>query len=204
MKRFVEFLKTALIGGLVVVVPVILVVMALWEAVDVVGEIIEPLEKVLPVTTIAGIDVTSLLALLIVLGICFAAGVAALTGPGAALGKWLDGRLARLPGYKIFQAFARSMTKTNTEQVQPALLTNPMDTRVLAFVIEESKTHCVVLVPNTPTVMTGSLQFVAKERVTLLNISLADASKVLSEYGMGALSIFEDRSHRDHQQSAID
>lgn len=202
MKRFFEFLKTTLIGGLVVVVPVVLVVMALWEAVDFVGEIIAPLEASLPVTTIAGVDVTALLALSIVLGLCFAAGVAALTGPGIAVGRWLEKRLEQLPGYKMFRTFVRSLTRADSEQVQPALLTTPLDTRVLAFVIEESDTHCVVLVPNAPAVMTGSLQYVAKDRVTPLNISLADASKVLSEYGVGALSIFEDGSMRADEQSA--
>lgn len=202
MKRFFAFLKTTLIGGLVVVVPVVLVVMALWEAVDLVGEIIAPLEASLPVTTIAGIDVTALLALLIVLGLCFAAGVAARTGPGTAVGRWLEKHLEQLPGYKMVRTFARSLTRADARRVQPALLTNPMDTRVLAFVIEESDTHCVVMVPNAPAVMTGSLQYVAKDRVTRLNISLADASKVLSEYGVGALSIFEDGTTRSDEQSA--
>lgn len=45
---------------------------------------------------------------------------------------------------------------------RPALLTNAMDTLVLAFVIEESETRCVVLVPTAPAVMAGSVQYVSK------------------------------------------
>ncbi len=196
MKRFLGFVKTTLIGGLVVVVPVVLVVMALSEAVDVVSVFIGPLEAALPVTTIAGIDVTALLAWCIMVGLCFAAGIAAYTGPGAALGRWFEKRLAQLPGYRTFKTITRSVTGLHTQQLQPVLLANPMDTKVLAIVIEEGETHCVVLVPNAPAVMAGSLQYVAKERLTRLNMTLADASKVLSEYGMGALPVFENESYR--------
>jgi uncharacterized membrane protein len=150
----------------------------------------------LPVTTIAGIDVTAIVALFCVLGLFFAAGLAALTGAGATLGRWLETRLERLPGYKMFKAYTRAMTGSQPQHLQPALLTNVMDTQVLAFVIEESEARCVVLVPTAPAVMAGTVQYVSKERVTKLNISLAAASKFLSEYGLGAMTVFEDESYR--------
>ncbi len=196
MKRFLRFAKTTLIGGLVVITPVALLLMVLWEVVQLVSGIIDPVVAMLPVTTIAGVNVTAIVALLCVLGLCFAAGLAALTGAGATLGKWAEARLIRLPGYKMFKAYTRAMTGSQAQQLQPALLANPMDAQVLAFIIEEGETHCVVLVPNAPAVMAGSVQHVPKERVTKLNISLAEASQVLSEYGMGAMPMFEDQSYR--------
>lgn len=196
MKRFLRFAKTTLVGGLVVITPVALLLMVLWEAVQLVSRIIDPVVALLPVAKIAGIDVTAIVALLCVLGLCFAAGLAALTGAGVTLGKWAEARLTRFPGYKMFKAYTRAMTGSQAQQLQPALLTNPMDTQVLAFVIEEGEDHCVVLVPNAPAVMAGSIQHVPKERVAKLNITLAEASQVLSEYGMGAMPYFEDDSYK--------
>lgn len=196
MKRVLKFAKTTLIGGLVVITPVALLVMVIIEAVQLVSRVIDPIVAMLPVTTIAGINVTGIVALLCVLGLCFAAGLIALTGAGATIGGWVEARLIRLPGYKMFKAYTRAMTGSQAQQLQPALLTNPMDTQVLAFVIEEGENHCVVLVPNAPAVMAGSIQHVPKERVAKLNITLAEASQVLSEYGMGAMPYFEDDSYK--------
>ena len=194
MKQILQFLKTTLVGGLVVIVPVALLLMVLWEAVQLVSRVIDPLVAMLPVTTIAGINVTAIVALFCVLGLCFAAGLAALTGIGATIGHWAEARLMRLPGYKMFKAYTHAMTGSHQRQLQPALLANPMDAQVLAFIIEESDTHCVVLVPNAPAVMAGSVQYVPKERINKLNRSLTEVSQVLSEYGMGALPYFEDQS----------
>ena len=196
MKRILRFAKTTLIGGLVVITPVALLLMVISEAMQLVSGVIDPIVTMLPVTTIAGIDVTAIVALFCVLGLFFAAGLAALTGAGATLGQWLEARLKRLPGYKMFKAYTRAMTGSQAQHLQPALLANAMDTQVLAFVIEESETRCVVMVPTAPAVMAGSVQYVSKERVTKLNISLAEASQVLSESGMGAITVFEDESYR--------
>lgn len=194
MNRLLHFAKTTIIGGLVVIIPVVLVFLVVSETVDVISVMIDPLISMLPVATIAGIDVTGIVALLVVLALCFAAGLAALTGPGAAVGKWVEARLVRLPGYKIFKAYTSAMVRSHARQLRPAVLTNPMDTQVLVFVIEEGESHCVVMVPNAPAVMAGSVQYVPRNRLTILDSSLAEVSQVLSEYGMGTKALFEDGS----------
>ena len=109
MNRLLNFANTTILGGLVVIIPVVLVFLVVFETVDLISVAIDPLVSMLPVATIAGIDATGIVTLFVPVAWCFAAGLAVLTGPGAAVGRRAEARLVRLPGYKIFKAYASAV-----------------------------------------------------------------------------------------------
>lgn len=83
MKPVVDFVKTTIAGGLLFLVPAVLLVLLVKHAIELVGKVLTPIVKLLPVHNIAGIAVAHLLAALLILIVCFLAGLAARTSPGA-------------------------------------------------------------------------------------------------------------------------
>ena len=72
-----NFLKTTIIGGGVFVIPFIIVVALLLKAMKIMMVIAAPLDSLIPVDKIGGIAIANLLALILVIIICFLAGLAA-------------------------------------------------------------------------------------------------------------------------------
>jgi uncharacterized membrane protein len=78
-----QFIKTTILGGLLFLVPVVILIFIIKKAHELVSIITGPVLANLPVGTIAGIAIVDLLTVAVVLLICFLAGLwakAPLTG----------------------------------------------------------------------------------------------------------------------------
>src|ERR1039458_4612016 len=79
MKRLLQFLRTTLVGGLLFLVPIVVLVIALGKALAVVHKIVDPLAEHLLVHSIIGLRTPMLLALGVIVAFCFLAGFFART-----------------------------------------------------------------------------------------------------------------------------
>src|SRR6266478_3594564 len=95
MKAHIGFVKMTLIGGLLVVLPIWVTVLLLLKAVTGALVVLKPIAKMLPQTVVHD----SLVALALLLVICFVTGLLVRTRPVQRLGAWLEGRVfERVPG----------------------------------------------------------------------------------------------------------
>ena len=85
MKPVADFVKTTVIGGLLFLVPAVLIVLLIKQAVVLTRKILMPIEKLLPFENFAGVAVEHVVAIVLILAVCFVAGLAARTSPGAKL-----------------------------------------------------------------------------------------------------------------------
>ena len=69
VNRF-ELAKTTLIGGLLFLIPLVIIVVVIGKAIGIMMVIAEPMADLLPVDSIGGIALANLLALLCLLFIC--------------------------------------------------------------------------------------------------------------------------------------
>lgn len=74
---FVRFIITTVIGGLVFLVPVAFAGYILYRLVMAMVQIAEPLTGWIPVDTVAGVALANLVALGVVIALCFVAGLPA-------------------------------------------------------------------------------------------------------------------------------
>lgn len=82
MKGLVDFFKTTIIGGLLFLVPALILIVVIKHAIELTAKVLVPIEKFLPLKSLGGVAVAHLLAILIILAVCFAAGMAARTRLG--------------------------------------------------------------------------------------------------------------------------
>ena len=100
MGKVMEFSKTTLIGGLLVILPVALIALLLIKAVTVVLEVLKPITSLLPNEVL----LPRVIALLIVIGFCFLTGLILKTSIGQLIYQAGERRiLERLPGYALMR-----------------------------------------------------------------------------------------------------
>lgn len=184
MKALGEFVKTTLIGGLLIVVPVYFSALLLLKAAAGVMGLLAPITALLPESLQ---NLRQLVALLIVVLVCFALGLAMRTVIGRRLVRRFEQRvLEKIPGFAVVRGVARRISgRTDDSMFQPVLV-EIEDALTPAFIVEElDDGRYVVLVPSVPTPAAGSLYILARERVHWLDVPVTQAVAVITKWGSG-------------------
>lgn len=184
MRTLAEFTKTTLIGGLLIILPIYVAVLLLAKAVKGLLGLLAPVTAQLP----AGVEFRQIIAILLLIAVCFVVGLIVRTGPGLrAKNAFEQAVLEKLPGYTFLRGLAKRLTGSSEERtLQPALV-EIEDALCPAFIVEElGDGSYTVLVPSAPTPMAGSIYILPRERVHPVNIPFTKAIGVFSKWGTGA------------------
>ena len=184
MKKFGEFVVSAFVGGLLIVVPIYLAVLLLLKAMHSVVGVVRPLAMVLP----AWFPAEHVLSLLLVLLVCFLIGVTVRTTAGRAIRERLETSLfERMPGYALCRSLAQRLGGEGEENVWKPALAEIEDALVPAFIIEELENGSLtVFVPSVPTPLAGAVYILSRERVHPLDVPFTQALKAVSRWGAGS------------------
>ena len=137
MRQQIHFVRTTIVGGFLVVLPVALVLLLLDEILAVFVAALDPVAELLPVEEIGGVATARLLAIVVVLLAFFVAGLITLTRLGNALGGWLERSLLNyLPGYALVKSLTKRFSPGDRGTAALARL-GPGGSWVFAFVVEE-------------------------------------------------------------------
>ena len=115
-----HFIKTTILGGLVFLVPVVIVVAVVGKAFNIMKLVANPMGTLIPTDYIGGIAVANLLVLLAIVLLCFVAGVIARSASAKKAYRALDTALLAMPGYAFVKGFTESMN--NSEEAAKSLL----------------------------------------------------------------------------------
>ncbi len=184
MKALLRFLKVTLIGGLLVVLPIWVSILLLLKAISGATKMLMPLAKLVPQTIVHD----NIVALILLLLICFFVGLAMLTRPGRRTVHWMtENILSRIPGFALVRGVTRQFAGDKKEDLfQPALV-EIEDALVPAFIIEKhTDGHFTVFVSSSPTPMAGAIYILAPERVHPLDVPLRKAMTCITKWGTGA------------------
>ena len=189
MNSIGRFLKTTILGGLFVLLPLLLLSLLLAEALNLVVALATPIADLFPKGTFDRVNFPVLIALLLILAVSFLLGLALLSEKGKRLGGWLEGKvLGRLPAYNFLKSLTAGFEgDRGGKGIRPALLHSSEGVREIVYVIEEhGNEQLTVLVPWAPTPFAGSVKIVSRDQVEMLEASMGDTTMVLSHLGMGA------------------
>jgi uncharacterized membrane protein len=186
VKATLLFLKTTILGGVLVLLPLLIIVAAVQKAFGIAVSILEPIENLLPGLTVLGVRLPYVMAALIIVLICFLAGLLARTELGTRFRRNLERRvLDRIPGYAMFRSMVSGTLPT--DQPVDVALVEMEGMQCIAFVMERNPNGYVTLfVPSAPTPTAGSVFFVEASRVQVIDASIKDALNCISRLGMGS------------------
>lgn len=195
MKRFADFVKTCIIGGLVGILPILLAVLLVMEAIDILSAITGPIAEQLPIDELGGVEIATVVALLMILAACFLVGLVLRTRIGVASTRLVeDAVLNRLPGYTLLKTASRRIGGVEEGAVLSAGLADlhGSDSRAIVLIVEEHDDGAfTVLVPNAPTPTIGALYVLPAGRVTRLPASTAAVFNCFTQWGMGSKQLLD-------------
>jgi uncharacterized membrane protein len=189
-----DFIKTTVIGGIFFLIPLAVVLVSVGKLVEVMKGVSRSLAPLVPVETPIGAIVLNLLAVLVILGFCFLAGLVARRAQAKRIVAKLDATLlAALPGYAFVKAFADNVARS--DELAKSFLPVAVqfdDYSQLAFEIERQANSKVVLyLPSAPNPWSGTVVYVAADRVKRLPMNLNEALKNIRMLGKGSSAIIE-------------
>ena len=187
MKLVREFVANALIGGALVVLPLYLAVLLLLKGMQAVAGLVRPIAGLLP----QWMPAENILALLLVLIVCFVVGLAVRTRAGRAIGARMEvAVLGKIPGYTMIRGLTQRIAGDTSENVWKPALVEIEDALVPAFIIEEfDDGRFTVFVPSVPTPFAGAVYVLNAARVHPIDVPFAQALQSISKWGSGSKAL---------------
>jgi uncharacterized membrane protein len=193
MKALKTFVTTTLFGGVMFLLPVVLLLIVLRHGLQFAGKLAGPVATLFPATRLAGIGLPTLIAVLILLLLAFLAGLLSRTSLGRRLMAWFEESiLGGMPQYRMVRSMAEGLTQIESgEGMQPVLVRGDEGWQ-LAYRLEDLPGNWVaVFLPQSPTPMSGNVLYVAAHKVRALEIGMATAMKLVKSVGIGSAAALQ-------------
>ena len=194
LTRTRNFFKTTVVGGVIVILPTIILIFAFRWLFGVVGNIIEPLTNLAKKNLFLPVDLEQLIATamvitVIVLG-CFLVGLFVRTRMGLIIYNSLEGSLlSKAPGYKMVKETVYQFLGKKESPFSSVALAQVFgnDTMLTAFITDRHDNGMVtVFVPTGPNPTSGFIYHVKKEFVHPVNVSVEDTMRSVISCGVGS------------------
>jgi uncharacterized membrane protein len=187
MQSLFRFLKTTLVGGLVVLVPVAICAYIIAAVVKAVLGGLAPIAALLPAQSPGGIGLMGLIAVALVVAVCFLFGLLVRTAGGRALGGWVENRLFNLlPGYELIKRVTQQFAGTGETLATPVAV-RLGDSQQIGFLVEEiTPGQVTVFIPAAPALTFGTLHIVSADRVEKLSAKMTQVVDCITKIGCGS------------------
>jgi len=197
MQRVLTFIKTTALGGLLIILPITIVLIVLAQLFYGLYGLAAAIADSPPFETL-GLDVSDAavltgIAILALIGLCFATGLIFSTRAGKALKHWMSRNVARrIPMYRALSNLTKRVAGVDGAQFSPVeidLYGSP--TRVLGFLVEELPDgRCVAFVPTAPVATVGNIHIVPRSSIVPLAASVTDTAAVITQWGVEANDLY--------------
>jgi uncharacterized membrane protein len=193
MTKLREFIKSTLVGGLLVLLPMAIFVYVLMWVFDLIVQAIDPLTKVvMKASTTQGI-VADIVAIGLLIWVCFLVGMFVRTR----LGKWsyavLESKLLRkTPGYSLIKETVSQFLGNKQSPFSSVALARIFGNDTLASVFI-TDTHedgsYTVFMPTGPNPTSGNIYHLQAENVIPVDVSVEDTMRSIISCGAGSSTL---------------
>ena len=193
----VKFLKTTVIGGIVFMVPITIFIIIIGKAIKFTKKLAAPVSALIPVDAIGNIALPDLLAFVIILLLCFLAGLASKSALARKLVGNLESRvLSKIPVYSLLKSKIDAIVQPEKAEGMKPVLARFDDSWQIAFEVERIQRGVVAIyLPGAPDPWSGSVCFVSEDRIQPIELTLPPVLRILKGIGKGSnehLRIFKE------------
>jgi uncharacterized membrane protein len=185
-----SFIKTTLLGGTLVVLPIVILILVFNWLYEFVADKIKPITYIIYETVRLQEFAASILAFLIIVLVFFLVGIIVKTRFGRFTFEYLDEKfLTKIPLYKITKETTLQLVGSEKTLFKSVALVNLFgsSTRVTAFITDEHDDGSyTVFVPSAPAPTAGFIYHLSKENVKIINYPVDKAMKTIFSLGAGS------------------
>ncbi len=194
MEKFKSFLKTSIIGGVLVILPMFIFIMVFKWLFGWVTDIIHPLTDFIVTKANMSKIIADALVIAIIVISCFIIGIIVKTKIGKFIHEKLESRILKIaPGYStikeiVMQFIGKKFPFSSVVLVR--VFEN--DTLMTAFITDTHEDgSCTVFIPTAPNPTSGFVYHVKNEYLQHVNISVEEAMRSIITCGAGSKKILE-------------
>lgn len=182
-----NFLKTTLLGGLFILLPIMLLWMGMKEIGGLLVAMATPIADMIPGQYFENLAAPGVVAIILIIAASFLLGLAARSVWLSKIGHNIENSiLNRVPMYRMLKIISSALIDSEAGDVKPALVTDGSGGGDPCYVIEKHKDgRATVLIPWSPASFAGSIKVVQQSKLEYLACSLDEFSRSLSQIGVG-------------------
>jgi len=186
-----NFLKSSVLGGLFILLPLMLLWMGLKEIGGLLAVMAEPIADILadlfPQDYFENLTAPGVVAFFLILGVSFVLGVAAKSAWIRRIGRSFESSvLVKVPMYRMLKVMSSTLIDTDSTDVDPALLMDGSGGGDPCYIIEKhADGRATILLPWSPASFAGSIKVAQQSDLEILPCSLDEYSRSLSQIGVG-------------------
>ncbi len=205
MKSLMSFLKTSMIGGILFVVPLVLLVYLIVKVLTIFRKIVAPIADRIPIDSIGGLTMSRIIAVIILICLFVLVGILARTKLAVKLKEWIeDNILSIIPGYSLLKGVSESAVGQESKHLKDVVLVNMEEFWQIGFLMDVIDDELnAVFIPGVPNPMAGDVIFVKNERLKVLDVSGLNALNLSKKLGLDSKLILkgkiDGRSFRELQ-----
>ncbi|WP_341676696.1 DUF502 domain-containing protein [Niveibacterium sp. SC-1] len=190
MKQKVSFIRTTVVGGVLFLAPLVVTLFVLEKAWHLAGKFVAPIVHHFPPKILGFIAVSDLLAVGILVLVCFIAGLIARTALAKRVVEAIEhGLLSNIPGYEFFKGLGESILGVDKAGSQ-AVLVHFDDCSQIGFLMEHLQDGtCVVFLPGAPSPFSGGVFYFSPDRVQAIEAPPQTVLKSLKRLGVGSVEL---------------
>lgn len=182
-----QFLKSSLLTGIYVLLPLLLLWLGIREIGELLAALAEPIVDLLPSGYFDNLKWPGIVAATFVATSAIVIGALAKVSFVADLAQKFEASvLYRVPMYQMLKIISSSLVKPERSEVRPAIVKDDAGGGDPCYVMERHDTGlATVLVPWSPASFAGSIKVVPESRLEYLDCTLDEYSRTISYMGIG-------------------
>ncbi len=194
MKTLGSLIKATALGGVVFLLPLVLLVVVVGKAFNIVKTATSPLANYIDASTFAGYAVVDLLALAVLLLVSLFAGLLARSPVFDNFYRKIDAIILQVfPGYSWIKGMTGSFSDSEAEQSLKSVAVIQDDAVQIGYEVERVADGWVaVFLPDAPNTRSGSVAFFTDDRIVPLDTDFAGIASCLKTLGRGSSKIISD------------
>jgi uncharacterized membrane protein len=187
MKAVIDFVKTTLIGGLLVILPIVLIAVLIKHGAAIIHPLLMPvlsrLPSEIPFPRIVALAIESLVVILA----CFLVGLGFSTPLGRRITNVVESRVfSKFPGYMLLRSLMRGVLGDKESIHFKVALSEMEGGLVPSFIIQEHPDNYTVFVPAAPTPTSGAIYIFPREMVHIVDMPFSQAVACVTRLGFGS------------------
>ncbi len=195
MEKLKSFIKTSLIGGFIVILPIVILIGAFTWIFNFIIKIIQPLTDIVVIRSDLKEIIAHIVVVLLILLLCFILGIIVKTSLGKFFYSFLENSiLLKIPGYSLVKETVLQFLGNNKSPFSSVALVNIFgnDTMVTAFVTDTHDDGSYsVFVPTGPNPTSGNIYHLKEQYVHKVDVPVEDTMRSIISCGSGSSNLIQ-------------
>lgn len=191
-----RFIRTTILGGILFLLPaaILTILFNVFRGTyNLIKEPLDPLAALCPFQTIGGVGIAALMAVALIIFVCFLGGLMIRTAWAQRMLERVDANfLGKVPFYTLVRSLWFEMSGRQYETGVNYVLARTQECWQPGVMMEELENGwLVVFVPLVPNVFSGTLFYLPPDRVKRIETTSAAIIKAMARFGLGSRALLK-------------